>query len=415
MRKLLIVFLLLLIVFLLLLILCAAGEAGFLVLRMSGETAAAPRTESARLTPAPTPTPSPTPSPTPEPTPTPTPTPDPAQVLLGRMSLHEKLCQLLLLSPEELDPGSVTAAGPGMAEALSSMPVGGLFLQTANMVSQDQLRQMTADLQSMSRIPLLVTCDEEGGTVSRLMRTVGTTWIDSMLNYQYDGTETAYRNAETIAGDMAALGFNLDLAPVADVWSNPSNTVIARRAYSDDFGQAAVLLPAAVEGFHAGGVACTLKHFPGHGDTSEDSHTGAAFVYKSLDELRQEELLPFRAGIEAGADAVMIGHLIVTAVSDEPALFSHIIVTELLREELGFSGVVMTDALDMDAVSVGYTQGEIAVRALEAGVDLLLCPTDPDGVLSAMMEAVQSGRLTEDRIDESVLRILRLKEDRGFL
>ena len=195
---------------------------------------------------------------------------------------------------------------------------------------------------------------------------------------------------------------------MADVWSNPDNPVIRTRAYSDDFFQAAELVAAAVEGFHAGGVVCTLKHFPGHGDTVSDSHYGAAYVTKSLEELRQEELLPFRAGIEAGADMVMIGHLTVPALDTMPAPFSHAVVTELLREELGFTGVVITDALEMGALG-DYTSGEIAVLAVQAGVDLLLCPGDPAEALGALSQAVKEGELSRERIDESVLRILRMK------
>ena len=144
------------------------------------------------------------------------------------------------------------------------------------------------------------------------------------------------------------LGFNADLAPVADVWSNPDNTVIGDRAYSDDFAQAAELIPEAVRGFHSGGVATTLKHFPGHGDALADSHDGAVYVSKPLEQLRREELLPFRAGIASGSDMVMIGHLILTEIdAAQPAPFSYRIVTELLREELGVQGVGITDGLQM--------------------------------------------------------------------
>lgn len=176
------------------------------------------------------------------------------------------------------------------------------------------------------------------------------------------------------------LGFNADLAPVADVWSNPDNTVIGDRAYSDDFAQAAELIPEAVRGFHSGGVATTLKHFPGHGDALADSHDGAVYVSKPLEQLRREELLPFRAGIASGSDMVMIGHLILTEIdAAQPAPFSYRIVTELLREELGFQGVVITDGLQMKALTDSYTSGEIARRAVSAGVDILLCPSKPAG------------------------------------
>jgi len=237
-----------------------------------------------------------------------------------------------------------------------------------------------------------------------------------MLDYKEEGTDKAAENALTIAKDLVACGFNTDLAPVADVWSNPDNTVIGDRAYSDDYEEAAELVAAAVAGFHEGGVACTLKHFPGHGDTSADSHYGSVYIYKSMDEIRAEELLPFKAGIEAGADAVMMGHLIVTDVDEDlPAVFSYEMVTEILRGELGFDGVVMTDALQMQAMTDHYSSGEIAVKAVKAGVDMLLCPLDLDAAVEALLAAVESGEITEERINESVLRILTLKENRGIL
>lgn len=212
------------------------------------------------------------------------------------------------------------------------------------------------------------------------------------------------------------LGFNADLAPVADVWSNPDNTVIGDRAYSDDFAQAAELIPEAVRGFHSGGVATTLKHFPGHGDALADSHDGAVYVSKPLEQLRREELLPFRAGIASGSDMVMIGHLILTEIdAAQPAPFSYRIVTELLREELGFQGVVITDGLQMKALTDSYTSGEIARRAVSAGVDILLCPSNPQAAVSALEEAVALGEISEERINQSVRRILAMKVNRGVL
>lgn len=364
------------------------------------------------VTTTPTAQPTPEPAPTPDPTPEPTPELSWAEETLAGMSLHEKLCQLFVIYPESIfgvDP--VLSVDESMAQALSDWPVAGFLLDKTNMSSADQLSALTAALQSMSALPLILTCDEEGGRVNRLMSTVGTTWVDAMLDYESAGAQTAFDNAQTIAADLTGFGFTLDLAPVADVWSNPDNTVIGNRAYSTDYRTAAELVAAAVEGFHAGGTACTLKHFPGHGDTSTDSHTGAAYVTKTLDELRENELLPFRAGIEAGADAVMIGHLIVSDISDEPALFSCELVTQLLREELGFNGVVITDSLEMAAVTADYSSGETAVKAIQAGVDLLLCPTDLEGSVQALADAVADGTLTEARIDESVLRILTLKQE----
>lgn len=341
---------------------------------------------------------------------------DPAAEMLAQMTLREKVCQLFVVQPSSLTGvPKVTAAGETTRLALERYPVAGLLYDASNLISIEQTRTMLADAQSYSKIPLILTCDEEGGRVNRLMNTIGTTYIGPMLTYRNQGTDKAAENARTIAADLRSCGFNMDLAPVADVWSNPSNTVIGDRAYSDDFEQAAALVSAAVGGFHEGGVACTLKHFPGHGDTSADSHYGSVYVYKTLDQLRGAELLPFRAGIEAGADAVMMGHLIIADVDDQPALFSYEIVTELLREELGFEGVVITDSLKMQAMTDHYGSGDIAVKAVQAGVDLLLSPQNLDEAVNALIQAVESGTITQERLNESVLRVLRLKLDRDII
>lgn len=360
------------------------------------------------------------PAPEPEPEwvsePAPEPEPDPAEVLLAGMNLREKICQMFIVFPSDLTGKfQMASAGEDLEQALAEYPVGGILYDRSNMVSREQVRAMLDATQGYVKIPLILTCDEEGGRVNRLMGTVGTTWVGPMLDYKDKGTETAKENARTIASDMVSCGFNMDLAPVADVWSNPANTVIGDRAYSDDFQQAAELVAAAVEGFHNGGAACTLKHFPGHGDTSADSHYGSVYVHKTLDELRQGELVPFQAGIDAGADAVMTGHLIIDQADELPALLSYKIVTELLREELGFDGVVMTDSLQMQAMTDHYGGGEIAVGAVRAGVDILLCPQSLPESVEALTDAVESGEITEARIDESVLRILRLKQNAGIL
>ena len=355
----------------------------------------------------------PTPSPTPEPTPSPTPepTPSPAEQALESMTLVEKVSQLLIVRPEALMGVSpVTVAGETTKSALDAYPVGGFIYSLDNLVTREQTLAMIDNAQSYSDIPLFISADEEGGNVGRLMYKLGTTWVNAMYSYKDKGTQTAHDNAYTIGSDMAALHFNTDFAPVADVWTNPNNTVIGDRAYSDDFDQAAELVSAAVQGFHDAGIICSLKHFPGHGDTDTDTHTGAATVDKSVAELMAGELKPFIAGIEAGADMVMIGHITMTAIDPEhPASLSYDVVTGLLREQLGWDGVVITDGLGMGALD-GYDAGERCVLALEAGVDILLGPDDVKTAVETIVAAVETGRLSEERIDESVLRVLELKD-----
>jgi len=336
--------------------------------------------------------------------------------IMDTMTIYEKVCQLFFVYPEAItDVSPTTTAGKTTKTAIAEYPVGGILYESMNLITGEQTTEMISNIQSFSKIPLFIASDEEGGIVARVMKSLGTTHIDSMYYYKDDGNETAYKNANQMATDIASFGFNLDFAPVCDVWSNPDNTVIGKRAYSDDFKQAAELITYAIEGFHDGGVLCTLKHFPGHGDTAEDSHYGSAYVSKSLDELRQEEFLPFEVGIASGADMVMMGHLIVTDVDDLPATLSYKITTDILRKELGYDGVIVTDSLSMQALTKYYSSSDIAVKAFEAGADLLLCPRSLNDSINAIMNAVSSAEISEKYLDESVKRILTLKVKSGII
>ena len=335
---------------------------------------------------------------------------------LADMSLRDKVCQMMFVRPESITGiDVVTAAGDTTKSALEQYPVGGIVYFAQNMESKDQVKEMIDNSQSYSKVGLFISTDEEGGMVNRLMDTVGTTYIDSMYNYKDEGTQKAHDNAYTIASDMAALGFNMDFAPVADVWSNPDNTVIGERAYSDDYSQAAELVGSAVKGFEDGGVMCTLKHFPGHGDTAEDSHYSSAYVRRTKDEIMADEMQPFTAGIDAGAEFVMVGHLIVPDIDELPATLSYKITTEMLRNEMHFEGIAITDSLAMSSIADNYGVGESAVMSIKAGIDMLLDPTDIDTAIDAVVQAVESGDITEDRIDDSVRKILALKEKHGLL
>lgn len=335
---------------------------------------------------------------------------------LADMSLRDKVCQMMFVRPESITGiDVVTAAGDTTKSALEQYPVGGIVYFAQNMESKDQVKEMIDNSQSYSKVGLFISTDEEGGMVNRLMNTVGTTYIDSMYNYKDEGIQKAHDNAYTIASDMAVLGFNMDFAPVADVWSNPDNTVIGERAYSDDYSQAAELVDSAVKGFKDGGVMCTLKHFPGHGDTAEDSHYSSAYVRRTKDEIMADEMQPFTAGIDAGAEFVMVGHLIVPDIDELPATLSYKITTEMLRNEMHFEGIAITDSLAMGSIADNYGVGESAVMSIKAGIDMLLDPTDIDTAIDAVVQAVESGDITEDRIDESVRRILTLKEKQGLL
>ena len=251
--------------------------------------------------------------------------------------------------------------------------------------------------------------------MARCAEKLGTTKFDPMYSYKEQGAQTAHDNAKTIGSDIAQFGFNLDFAPVTDVWTNPENTVIGERAYSDNFDEVSALIPNAVSGFHDGGVLCSLKHFPGHGDTVEDSHSGLAHVNKTAEELENGELLPFKAGIGAGADMVMVGHLVVESIDDIPATLSSKIVPDLLRQKLGYDGVVITDAMNMGAITQNYGYDEIVKGVFDADIDMILYPDDPNAYMDALEKALADGSITMEQVNAKVARILKLKYDKGIM
>lgn len=335
---------------------------------------------------------------------------------MAEMSLHDKVCQMMFVTPEGLTgTDDDMVAGDATKQALQAYPVGGIIYFANNFDNVDQTRDMISNTQSYSKIGLFIATDEEGGRVNRIMDTLGTTYIGPMYDYKDDGPDAAFENAKTIASDMSALGFNLDFAPVADVWSNPDNTVIGDRAYSDDYAQAAELVGSAVKGFQDGGVICTLKHFPGHGDTAEDSHYSSAYVNRTKAQIMADEMQPFRTGIDAGAELVMVGHLIVPDIDELPSTLSYKIATEMLRGDMEFDGVAITDSMEMESIADNYGVADSAVMAVQAGMDMLLQPADLAAAVNAIVTAVQNGDITEPRIDESVRRILTLKAERGLL
>lgn len=335
---------------------------------------------------------------------------------LSTMTDREKLCQLFITTPEALTGVSeVTEAGDTTKAALTEYPVGGIIYFSQNIETAEQLTALISNTQSFSKTPLFISVDEEGGDVARCAEKLHTTDLEPMFRYREQGAQTAHDNAAQLGASIAQFGFNLDYAPVADIWTNPDNTVIGERAYSDNGEEAATLIPSAVQGFHDGGVLCTLKHFPGHGDTEEDSHSGLAHVTKTVDELRAGEFLPFKAGIEAGADMVMAGHLVVSEMDDKPAILSSKIIPELLRGELGYDGVVITDGMNMGAIVNNYSYDEIVKGVFAADIDIILCPDDLGAYLDAMEKALADGSITMEQVDAKVTRILKLKYDKGIM
>jgi len=326
--------------------------------------------------------------------------------LLASLTPREKIGQLIVPwlagSFAAFDDSSFQVA----ERWVDSLRVGGLIISVG---SPFDIAAKLNTLQERSRLPLLVSADLEWGPG---MRIVGATAFPQIMAVGATGEPN---DAETIATAAAvegrAVGIHVNFAPDADLNNNPLNPIINTRSFGEDPGAVARLVQAYVHGLRAHGMLATLKHFPGHGDTQTDSHLGLPVIvadYRRLDTL---ELVPFRAGIAAGADVVMSAHIAFPAVtgSDDPATLSAAVLTGVLRDSLHFGGLVVTDALTMGAIVAKYGAGEATVRAFLAGSDLLLMPADPDSALNAMAAALEQGRYSAARLDASVRRVLAIK------
>ena len=341
-----------------------------------------------------------------------------ALAYLQNMTLEEKLWQLFITTPEDLTGQSpVTIASPWTQEALETKPVGGLVYFSQNLLDSRQTKEMLWQTQMYAETPLFLAVDEEGGQVSRLGANpeMGVTWFDPAATYGESGdTAQVYNIGKTLAQELSELGFNLDFAPVADIVTNPNNTEIGNRAYSTDPEVAAPMVAAMVDGLQRGGVAACLKHFPGHGSTEANSHLGLSVSERTVEQMKAEEWRTFAAGIAADAAFVMVGHLSNFSISEDPSSLSPEIMT-YLREDLNFDGIIITDSLKMGAILNSYTSAQAAVMAIAAGADMLLLPNDLLTAFTGLLAAVQDGTITEERIDESVLRILQTKYELGIM
>lgn len=335
--------------------------------------------------------------------------------MLAEMTLEEKVAQMFFITPDALAGGIVTQTGVDYEQLYQKYPVGGFIMMQENIISPDQIMSLNNSLidigeRSIGLTPFLGV-DEEGGTVARIASNSNfpVENVGNMNEIGYSGDSSkAYNVGVQIGTYLKTYGFNTDFAPDADVWTNSANTVVQYRAFGSDPQQTAEMVKQAVEGFHSQGICTALKHFPGHGNTGEDSHMGFAYSQKSVEELRQCELLPFQMGIEAGSEFVMVGHISLPSVtgSEVPATLSSVIITDLLRNELEYKGIIITDAMNMGAIANNYSSADAAVQAIQAGVDMVLMPTDFIAAYEGVLSAVQSGSISEDRINDSVRRII---------
>lgn len=359
-------------------------------------------------------------SPTDPPTEPPTAAPTRTEKLLSGMSLHEKVCQLFIVTPECLTGYDVlTYTDEWFTECCGSYPVGGFIFFDKNIEDGEQTAAMVKNAQKIMQkqgVGAFMSVDEEGGDVTRLQYPLGLREIDQMYVYGESGDTQAMReDAEYIGSYLSDYGFSLDFAPVADVEINPYNE-LQTRIFSNDPQVVAELSSAYISGLHSEGVCTALKHFPGLGAGDGNTHYDTVVIDRTLDELRGTEFPAFLGGIHAGTDFVMVGHQITTGSGDGlPGDLSEVVVTEWLRKELGYGGLIITDSHSMGAIINHYSSADAALMAIEAGVDMVLMPYDLTDAVTGVESAVLSGRIDESRIDRSVQKILDTKESHGIL
>ncbi|MCX4396530.1 glycoside hydrolase family 3 protein [Streptomyces sp. NBC_01767] len=352
--------------------------------------------------------------------------------IISGMTLEEKVGQLFVMrvyghsatDPDQTDiEANMAEIGVRTAaEMIAKYHVGGIiyFTWAHNTRDPHQIAELSngiqrAGLAGPTPLPLLVSTDQEHGIVCRVGEPA--TLMPGAMALGAGGSRSDARRAGQIAGaELAAIGINQNYAPDADVNVNPANPVIGVRSFGSDPQSVAAMVAAQVKGYQSSGIASTAKHFPGHGDTSTDSHTGLPVITHTREQWAELDEPPFRAAIAAGIDSIMTAHIVVPALdpAEDPATLSRPILTGILREELGYDGVVVTDSLGMEGVRTKYGDERVPVLALQAGVDQLLNPPSLDVSWNAVLEAVKSGEITEARIDESILRILRLKAKLGL-
>ncbi len=351
---------------------------------------------------------------------------EPIDEFISKMSIEEKVGQLFIVTPEAVmlnekeqeDGAPVTVASGDMLARMAKYHIGGVIMFASNITDPEQITLLNSSIKNKSSIVPFICVDEEGGFISRIANN------DAFDVPKYESmrdvggskdTESAKQVGVDIGTYLKEYGFNLNLAPVSDL--DLGNAAIGSRAYSDNPTLTENMVKSEIEGFHSVGVMCCAKHFPGHGGATGDTHDGLADVEKNWDELLKNDLVPFKGAIDANIDMIMVGHLLTSQITNDglPASLSKQMITDKLRGELGYNGVVITDSFAMGAITNNYTSVEAAVGALKAGADIVLMPKSLDEAYAAVLDAVESGEISEAQINTHLKRVLTLKEKYGLV
>lgn len=323
--------------------------------------------------------------------------------IMKNMTIDEKIGQMIIINT---DYSSMTFE---FKDFLNKIKPSGIILMKENFTDYENTKKFISDMKNFSKYPFIVSIDQEGGRVQRLQyleEGIATNVPDMYTIGLTNDEKVAYNIGKLLAEEMRTIGINVDFAPVVDIYSNPDNTVIGNRSFGINANNVSKMAISLANGLEDNGIIATYKHFPGHGDTEVDSHKKLPVIYKSLEEVNNLELIPFKKAIENNAKIIMVGHMSfpLLTMDNTPSSLSKIIVTNILKGDLGFDGLIITDALNMGALTDNYSNEEIYLKAIEAGNDLLLMPKDPISAFNVIKE-----NISEERINESVKKILMFK------
>ncbi len=333
---------------------------------------------------------------------------DEVQKLFNSMTLEEKIAQMLII---DFQGRSITE---NELNLLKEIKPGGFILFGENFTTYNATLDLIKSIKATSDIPMFISVDEEGGRVSRLnnISDIQMAKIPPMFNIGATADkELAYEIGKIIGQRLNVFGINMDFAPILDIYSNPNNTVIGDRSFGTDATRVYAMASKVAKGLNEQNVISVYKHFPGHGDTTADSHYELPVVTKSLEELQNLELIPFQKAINDGAEVIMVAHLAMPNITSDntPSSLSKEIITDLLKNKMGYHNLVITDSLKMKAITDNYSEKDIYKLAINAGVDILLMPQNPENAIALIKEMVENGEIDVEKINTSVMKILRLK------